>query len=68
LEGKTFLPPLLFTLRRGFVVCVKPLSYPFPPSRARRLLEWLETLRALGANKVVVYHLQLLPELERMLR
>ncbi|XP_017850064.1 uncharacterized protein LOC108605009 [Drosophila busckii] len=41
-----------------FMVCVKALNYPYS-DLSWRLIEWLELLRLLGADKVVFYEAQM---------
>ncbi|XP_037933200.1 uncharacterized protein LOC119668933 [Teleopsis dalmanni] len=40
--------------KSGFAVCVKALMYPFEDLSAR-IVEWLELLRLLGADKIIMY-------------
>jgi hypothetical protein len=40
---------------QDFCVCVKPLDFPNQPKLATRLIEWIESNRLLGAEKIVIY-------------
>ena len=41
--------------KKDFCVCVKPLDFPHEPRLARRLIEWIESIVLLGAQKIVIY-------------
>ncbi len=43
--------------KKRFAVCVKGLDFPSEDISVR-LVEWLELLRALGADKVFLYNLE----------
>lgn len=43
------------TKKKDFCVCVKPLDFPGEPQLANRLIEWIESLMLLGAQKIVIY-------------
>ncbi len=47
-----------------FAVCVKGLDFP-DIDISVRLIEWLESLEALGANKVFLYELEVHPNVTR---
>ncbi|XP_037077783.1 uncharacterized protein LOC119098840 [Pollicipes pollicipes] len=53
--------------RQQFAVCVKGLSFP-DEDMSVRLVEWLETLRAVGAQKVFLYELEVHPNISKVLR
>ncbi|XP_065350510.1 uncharacterized protein LOC135946283 [Cloeon dipterum] len=53
--------------KREFFVCVKSLNFRNNPGVAVRMVEWLELLKILGAEKVVFHALQLNPRLEQVL-
>ena len=53
--------------RQDFAVCVKGLSFP-DQDLSVRLVEWLETLRVLGAKKVFLYELEVHPNISKVLR
>ncbi|XP_017086730.1 uncharacterized protein LOC108118503 [Drosophila eugracilis] len=50
-----------------FVVCVKAMDFPYE-DKSWRLIEWLELLRLLGANKVVLYDAQMHPNMTRVVK
>ena len=50
--------------KQEFAVCVKGLDFP-DHDMSVRLVEWLETLEALGANKVFLYNLEIHPNVTR---
>jgi hypothetical protein len=50
--------------KEEFAVCVKGLDFP-DHDMSVRLVEWLETLEALGANKVFLYNLEIHPNVTR---
>ncbi|XP_043231431.1 uncharacterized protein LOC122386359 [Amphibalanus amphitrite] len=52
---------------QDFAVCVKGLSFP-DNDLSVRLVEWLETLRVLGAKKVFLYDLEVHPNISKVLR
>jgi hypothetical protein len=51
--------------RKRFAVCVKGLA--FPEDLSIRLTEWIELLAALGAHKVVLYSLDVHPNVTKVL-
>eukprot|EP00095_Tigriopus_kingsejongensis_P007680 maker-scaffold2627_size13811-snap-gene-0.5 protein:Tk07680 transcript:maker-scaffold2627_size13811-snap-gene-0.5-mRNA-1 annotation:"hypothetical protein EAI_08693" len=53
--------------RDGIGMCVKPLFYPFE-DKSMVIMEWLETVFALGARKAHVYYLALAPSNLRVLQ
>ncbi|XP_043216253.1 uncharacterized protein LOC122378809 [Amphibalanus amphitrite] len=59
--------PLPGQRRQDFAVCVKGLSFP-DHDLSVRLVEWLETLRVLGAKKVFLYKLEVHPNISKVLR
>jgi len=52
--------------RKKFGVCVKGLDFP-EEDLSVRLIEWLETLGTLGADKVFLYSLEVHPNVSRVL-
>ena len=42
-------------VKKDFCVCVKPLDFPGDPRLATRLIEWIESMILLGAQKIVIY-------------
>jgi len=50
--------------KKSFAVCVKGLDFP-DQDISVRLVEWLETLEALGADKVFLYNLEIHPNVSR---
>lgn len=52
--------------KKGFAVCVKGLDYPYG-DMSHRIVEFMETLRALGAEKVTMYKLQVHPNTTKVL-
>ncbi len=46
------------TTKRKFAVCVKALEMPFN-DLSTRLVEWIEAVKLLGAEKVFVYHMHI---------
>lgn len=53
--------------QRRFMVCVKTMDFLYV-DMSWRLIEWLETMRALGANKVVFYDGQVHPNMTRVIQ
>ncbi|XP_067005537.2 uncharacterized protein [Anabrus simplex] len=53
--------------KKDFVVCVKGLDF-LHKDLSVRLVEWIELLGILGADKVVLYELQAHPNISRILR
>ena len=49
-----------------FAVCVKGLDFPLEDLSVR-LVEWLEVLKALGADKIFLYNLDVHPDVNRVL-
>ena len=49
-----------------FAVCVKGLDFPLEDLSVR-LVEWLEVLKALGADKIFLYSLDVHPNVSRVL-
>ncbi|XP_065349856.1 uncharacterized protein LOC135945862 [Cloeon dipterum] len=54
--------------KEDFVVCVKCLNFKHRPDIAVRLVEWIELLKILGANKIVFYSLQVNSDISKVLR
>ena len=54
------------TRKRQFGVCLKALNYP-NVDLSKRLIEWLEVVRALGGAKVFVYILSVHPNIRKVL-
>ncbi|KAM7350268.1 uncharacterized protein ACRADG_008883 [Cochliomyia hominivorax] len=52
--------------RKDFAVCVKGLDYPHVDT-SHRLVEYIETLRSLGAEKITMYKLQIHPNSTKVL-
>ncbi|XP_068224430.1 uncharacterized protein [Palaemon carinicauda] len=52
--------------KEDFAVCVKGLTIPFSDQSAR-LVEWLELLFILGANKVFLYEFEVHPNVSKVL-
>ncbi len=52
--------------RKIFGVCVKGLSFP-TSDLSGRLIEWLETLRAVGADQVFLYEMSVHPNVSKVL-
>jgi len=52
------------TTKDPFAVCVKGLDFP-DIDMSVRLIEWLESLEALGASKVFLYELEVHPNVTR---
>ena len=52
--------------RRNFGVCVQALNYPLV-DLSLRLIEWIEVIAALGADKIFVYVLDVHPNMARVL-
>ncbi|EDX00865.1 uncharacterized protein LOC6523884 [Drosophila yakuba] len=50
-----------------FVVCVKAMDFPYE-DKSWRLIEWLELMRLLGAQKVVLYDAQMHPNMTRVVK
>ncbi|XP_013103202.2 uncharacterized protein LOC106084205 [Stomoxys calcitrans] len=53
--------------KKGFAVCVKGLDYPYVDV-SHRLVEYVETLRSLGAEKIMMYNLQVHPNTTKVLK
>lgn len=53
--------------RQDFAVCVKGLSFP-DQDISVRLVEWIEILQLLGANKIFLYELEVHPNISKVLR
>lgn len=53
--------------KKGFAVCVKGLDFLYDDLSVR-LVEWIELLRLLGADKVFFYQLQVHPNISKVLR
>ncbi|XP_049779911.1 uncharacterized protein LOC126176783 [Schistocerca cancellata] len=53
--------------KKGFAVCVKGLDFKHA-DMTLRLVEWIELLGILGADKVYLYELQTHPNMSRLLR
>ncbi|QQP41199.1 Putative LOC100164358 [Caligus rogercresseyi] len=58
------LPP--GTPKKEFAVCVKGLDFP-STDLSVRLVEWIETLHTLGADKVFLYNLEIHPNVTKVL-
>ncbi|XP_065350189.1 uncharacterized protein LOC135946074 [Cloeon dipterum] len=54
--------------KEDFFVCVKCLNFKYTPEIAVRLVEWIELLKILGANKIVFYALQINPDISKVLK
>ncbi|XP_059473487.1 uncharacterized protein LOC132195484 [Neocloeon triangulifer] len=54
--------------KKDFAVCVKGLNFYNWPDIAVRLVEWLELLRILGVEKVIIYQLTVDPKIETVLK
>jgi len=52
--------------KKDFAVCVKGLAYPDVDLSAR-LVEWVELLTALGAEKIIAYNLEVHPNMSKVL-
>lgn len=52
--------------KKKFLVCVKGLDFPYV-DMSHRLVEFIETLRSLGADKIVMYKLQVHPNTTKVL-
>ena len=48
-----------------FAVCVKGLDFPLDDLSVR-MVEWLEILRALGADKIFLYNLDVHPNVRKV--
>ncbi|XP_066941202.1 uncharacterized protein [Macrobrachium rosenbergii] len=64
LKVNNILPPS--GQKEGFAVCVKGMSYPFTDYSVR-LIEWLELLFILGADKVFFYDYDMHPNISKVL-
>lgn len=53
--------------KKGFAVCVKGLDYPYVDI-SHRIVEYIETMRSLGADKVLMYNLQVHPNTTKVLK
>ena len=54
------------TDRKEFAVCVKGLDFP-NDDLSVRLIEWIELLRILGADKIFFYNLEVHPNVTKVL-
>lgn len=52
--------------KKGFAVCVKGLDFLYDDLSVR-LIEWIEMLNILGADKIFVYNLQVHPNISKVL-
>jgi len=52
--------------KKGFAVCVKGLDFP-DDDLSVRLVEWLELLNSLGADKIFLYNLEVHPNVTKVL-
>jgi hypothetical protein len=43
--------------KKNFGVCVKGLFFPHQPEMTTRLVEWIELIKILGAEKITLYEL-----------
>ncbi|XP_059469168.1 uncharacterized protein LOC132192940 [Neocloeon triangulifer] len=53
--------------KQNFLVCVKALNFRERMAFSIRLIEWLEMHRILGADKIVIYELQVHPNVSKVL-
>ncbi|KNC29039.1 hypothetical protein FF38_01399, partial [Lucilia cuprina] len=53
--------------RKDFAVCVKGLDYPHVDI-SHRIVEYVETMRSLGAEKILMYQLQVHPNTTKVLK
>ncbi|XP_059468970.1 uncharacterized protein LOC132192820 isoform X2 [Neocloeon triangulifer] len=53
--------------KQNFLVCVKGLNYRHKADFSIRLVEWLELHKILGADKIVIYELQVHPNTSKAL-
>ncbi|XP_059489253.1 uncharacterized protein LOC132204648 [Neocloeon triangulifer] len=53
--------------KKDFLVCVKALFLTFKPHMAVRIVEWIELLKILGAQKIVIYNFQTHKNITRVL-
>lgn len=53
--------------KKGFAVCVKGLDFPYDDLSVR-LVEWIELLGILGADKIFFYELQVHPNISKVLK
>ncbi|XP_065365626.1 uncharacterized protein LOC135958661 [Calliphora vicina] len=53
--------------RKEFAVCVKGLDYPHVDI-SHRIVEYVETMRSLGAQKILMYQLQVHPNTTKVLK
>lgn len=58
--------PISEDMRKSFGVCVKGLDFMYDDLSVR-LVEWIELLRILGADKIFFYELQVHPNISRVL-
>jgi len=54
-------------VKNKFAVCVKGLDFP-EDDLSVRIIEWIETLVSLGADKIFLYELEVHPNVSRVLR
>ncbi|XP_059485209.1 uncharacterized protein LOC132202358 isoform X2 [Neocloeon triangulifer] len=54
--------------KKKFAVCVKGLNFYHDATQAVRIVEWLELLRILGADKVFFYQYHVHPKIGRVLQ
>ncbi|XP_059469052.1 uncharacterized protein LOC132192879 [Neocloeon triangulifer] len=57
----------LLKKKQNFLVCVKGLNYRHKADFSIRLVEWLELHKILGADKIVIYELQVHPNTSKVL-
>ncbi|XP_044260704.1 uncharacterized protein LOC123008768 [Tribolium madens] len=55
-----------FEPKKNFVVCVKGLFFPFD-DKSQRLVEWIELLWLLGAEKIHFYEFSVHPNIKKLL-
>ncbi|XP_059473263.1 uncharacterized protein LOC132195342 isoform X1 [Neocloeon triangulifer] len=53
--------------KENFAVCVKQLNFQHRPDIAFRLVEWIELLKILGANKIIFYELTMHANISKVL-
>jgi Glycosyltransferase family 92 len=53
--------------KNPFAVCVKGLDFP-DEDISVRMIEWLEVLASLGANKIFLYELEVHPNVTKVLK
>lgn len=54
--------------KKGFAVCVKGMDFPDRSDLALKLVEWVNLLKILGADKIFVYEFQVHPDVSKVLR